>query len=47
VLVKGGDWQPENIVGSKEVQAWGGSVSSIPFLHQRSTTALLRKIRAL
>lgn len=46
-LVKGGDWQPENIVGSKEVQAWGGSVHSIPFLHERSTTALLKKIRTL
>jgi rfaE bifunctional protein nucleotidyltransferase chain/domain len=47
VLVKGGDWKPENIVGSKEVQGWGGSVHSIPFLHQRSTTALLKKIRSL
>lgn len=47
VLVKGGDWQPENIVGSKEVQGWGGNVHSIPFLHERSTTALLKKIRSL
>ena len=47
VLIKGGDWQPENIVGSKEVQGWGGVVHSIPFLHQRSTTALLKKIRSL
>jgi len=47
VLVKGGDWQPENIVGSREVQGWGGAVHSIPFLHQRSTTALLKKIRSL
>lgn len=47
VLVKGGDWQPQNIVGSKEVQGWGGTVHSIPFLHQRSTTALLKKIRSL
>jgi len=46
-LVKGGDWKPENIVGSKEVQGWGGSVHSIPFLHERSTTALLKKIRSL
>jgi len=45
--VKGGDWKPENIVGSKEVQGWGGSVHSIPFLHERSTTALLKKIRSL
>jgi D-glycero-beta-D-manno-heptose 1-phosphate adenylyltransferase len=47
MLVKGGDWKPENIVGSKEVLAWGGSVHSIPFLHERSTTALLKKIRSL
>jgi rfaE bifunctional protein nucleotidyltransferase chain/domain len=47
VLVKGGDWKPENIVGSKEVKIWGGTVHSIPFLHERSTTALLKKIRSL
>ena len=47
VLVKGGDWQPENIVGANEVKARGGSVHSIPFLHERSTTALLKKIRSL
>ena len=45
VLVKGGDWKPESIVGANEVQGWGGTVHSIPFLHQRSTTALLNKIR--
>lgn len=47
VLVKGGDWQVEKIVGAKEVQGWGGAVHSIPFLHERSTTALLKKIRSL
>lgn len=46
VLVKGGDWQIEKIVGAHEVQGWGGTVHSIPFLHERSTTALLNKIRA-
>ena len=45
VLVKGGDWAPDAIVGAEEVAGWGGSVHSIPFLHQRSTTALLKKIR--
>jgi D-glycero-beta-D-manno-heptose 1-phosphate adenylyltransferase len=45
ILVKGGDWAPNAIVGAKEVLNWGGSVHSIPFLHQRSTTALLKKIR--
>ncbi len=47
VLVKGGDWQIEKIVGAREVQSWGGTVHSIPFLHERSTTALMNKIRAL
>ena len=45
VLAKGGDWKSDAIVGASEVQRWGGSVHSIPFEHQRSTTALLRKIR--
>ena len=45
-LVKGGDWKPEAIVGAPEVRGWGGQVHSIPFQHERSTTALLRKIRA-
>ena len=46
VLVKGGDWRIDKIVGAKEVQSWGGSVHSIPFQHERSTTAMLAKIRA-
>lgn len=47
VLVKGGDWPIEKIVGYREVIDWGGSVHSIPFIHQKSTTALLEKIRRL
>jgi D-glycero-beta-D-manno-heptose 1-phosphate adenylyltransferase len=47
ILVKGGDWEPEKIVGCREVQGWGGTVHSIPFIHQRSTTALINKIRSL
>jgi D-glycero-beta-D-manno-heptose 1-phosphate adenylyltransferase len=47
VLVKGGDWAVEKIVGYTEVLGWGGSVHSIPFLHTTSTTALLEKIRRL
>lgn len=47
VLVKGGDWPIEKIVGYREVTDWGGSVHSIPFIHQKSTTALLKKIRRL
>ncbi|MDR3413221.1 MAG: D-glycero-beta-D-manno-heptose 1-phosphate adenylyltransferase [Formivibrio sp.] len=46
ILVKGGDWGIDKIVGSREVLGWGGSVHSIPFLHQTSTTATLSRIRA-
>ena len=45
VLVKGGDWKLPDIVGSREVEGWGGSVHSIPFLFERSTTSLLERIR--
>lgn len=45
-LVKGGDWAPADIVGAAEVVSWGGSVHSIAFEHERSTTTLLKKIRA-
>ncbi len=45
VLVKGGDWPPEKIVGAKEVREWGGSVHSIPFEFERSTTETLSRIR--
>lgn len=47
ILVKGGDWPVEKIVGYTEVLGWGGSVHSIPFIHERSTTALVEKIRRL
>ncbi|MBI4985987.1 MAG: D-glycero-beta-D-manno-heptose 1-phosphate adenylyltransferase [Rhodocyclales bacterium] len=47
VLVKGGDWPVDKIVGYREVTGWGGQVHSIPFIHQSSTTALVEKIRKL
>lgn len=45
VLVKGGDWPVEQMVGAREVLSWGGTVKSIPFQFERSTTALLSRIR--
>ena len=45
VLVKGGDWRVEAIVGASEVIASGGTVHSIPFEHPVSTTELLNRIR--
>jgi rfaE bifunctional protein nucleotidyltransferase chain/domain len=44
-LVKGGDWAVADIVGAREVQGWGGTVHSIAFKHDRSTTRLLERIR--
>ena len=45
ILVKGGDWPLERIVGAPGVLARGGKVLSIAFEHERSTTALLERIR--
>ena len=45
VLVKGGDWKPEAIVGAKEVKSWGGAVHSIPLVAGRSTTSVISRIR--
>ena len=44
-LVKGGDWLPENIVGADVVNSRGGQVHSLAFKFERSTTALIDKIR--
>jgi rfaE bifunctional protein nucleotidyltransferase chain/domain len=46
VLVKGGDWKPEAIVGAAEVKGWGGSVHSIPLVAGRSTTSVIERIRS-
>lgn len=45
VLVKGGDWPVEKIAGAAFVRARGGRVVSIPFEHERSTSALVNRIR--
>ena len=45
VLVKGGDWPVERMVGAAGVLARGGRVESIAFEHPRSTTALVERIR--
>jgi len=46
-LVKGGDWQPEQIVGSDIVLARGGEVLSLPFIEGYSTTNLEEKIKGV
>ena len=45
VLVKGGDYSIETIVGHKEVLAHGGKVETIPFLEGHSTTKIVERIR--
>lgn len=45
VLVKGGDWPVDRIVGAPGVLARGGRVVSIPFEHERSTSRLISRIR--
>lgn len=47
VLVKGGDYKAEEIVGSKEVMSWGGCVEVIPYVEGFSTTNLESKILQL
>lgn len=47
VLVKGGDWKIDQIVGSSEVLSWGGSVLSLNFIEGYSTTNTLSKIQSL
>lgn len=46
-LVKGGDWQIQQIVGANDVLNAGGEVHSIEFAYQRSTTNLIAKIRGV
>lgn len=46
VLVKGGDWAPDKIVGRDVVEARGGVVRTIPLVPGMSTTALLQRIRS-
>lgn len=47
ILVKGGDWPDDQIVGRAEVEAAGGRVVSIPVVPAYSTSAILEKIRNL
>ena len=46
ILVKGGDWPIEQIVGAQEVINNGGEVHSIRFRYQRSTSDLINRIRS-
>jgi bifunctional ADP-heptose synthase (sugar kinase/adenylyltransferase) len=45
VLVKGGDWTEDKIIGADVVKKAGGEVKSLPFVTGYSTTALIEKIK--
>jgi D-beta-D-heptose 7-phosphate kinase/D-beta-D-heptose 1-phosphate adenosyltransferase len=47
ILVKGGDWKPDEVVGKTEVEAEGGRVIIVPYLPGKSTSAILEAILAL
>ena len=46
VLVKGGDWKPEQIAGADVVKAKGGEVIIIPFVDGYSTTDIEKRIKS-
>ncbi len=45
VLVKGGDYAPDDVVGKKEVEERGGRLVLIPFVEGKSTTNIIEKIK--
>jgi rfaE bifunctional protein nucleotidyltransferase chain/domain len=45
VIVKGGDYDMATLPETKIVESWGGKAVAIPFEFERSTTALVKKIR--
>jgi len=45
IIVKGGDYDMATLPETRLVQSWGGKAVAIPFEHERSTTALVKKIR--
>ena len=45
VLVKGGDYQLDEIHGREEVEAAGGKVISLPFVQGASTTSLIERMK--
>lgn len=45
VLVKGGDYTPDTVVGRSEVEGWGGSVVIVPLTRGHSTTSIIERLR--
>lgn len=45
VLIKGGDWAEDDVVGRDEIKKWGGKLMLIPEIKGKSTTSIVDKIR--
>lgn len=45
VLVKGGDYTRDTVVGADDVEAWGGRVVIVPLVSGQSTTSIIEKLR--
>lgn len=46
VLVKGGDYTRDTIVGADDVESWGGRIVIVPLMPGQSTTSIIEKLRA-
>ncbi len=44
ILVKGGDWRVDQIIGRDVVEARGGKVMTVPYIDGASTTGIIEKI---
>ncbi|HPD56198.1 MAG TPA: D-glycero-beta-D-manno-heptose 1-phosphate adenylyltransferase [Smithellaceae bacterium] len=47
VLIKGGDWAEDKVVGREEIKKWGGKLTLIPEIIGKSTTNIVDKIRKI
>ena len=46
VIVKGGDYSPDSVVGAAEVRGWGGECVIIPLTPGQSTSSIIERLRA-
>ncbi len=45
ILVKGGDWNPEDIVGSDIVSSYNGEIKSLSYIKGKSSTDIINKLK--
>jgi rfaE bifunctional protein nucleotidyltransferase chain/domain len=46
ILIKGADWNKNNIIGKDQVQSYGGRILTIKLVNGRSTTSLIKRIQS-